>query len=101
VRHAAAPGVVGAAPSDLPIARALKCEIEWLERQYPQIEDVLPCAVAGGAFIPRAFMMAGDRDPLYGQMELGFEGALDSEALEAAARTLLGVMRGSACGTPA
>src|SRR5258705_5397878 len=41
VRHADAPGAGGRSPSDLPLAGLSQGEIEWLERQYPPIEDVL------------------------------------------------------------
>jgi len=42
VQHADAPGAGGRSPSDLPLRGFRRGEIEWLERQYPQIEDVLP-----------------------------------------------------------
>src|SRR5262249_12351341 len=42
VRHADAPGAGGRSPSDLPLVGLSQGEIEWLERQYPHIEDVLP-----------------------------------------------------------
>src|SRR5262249_25681056 len=42
VGHAASPGAGGRSPSDLPLVGLTQAEIDRLERQYPQIEDVLP-----------------------------------------------------------
>ena len=36
------PGAGGRTPSDLPLVALSQAEIERLERQYPQIEDILP-----------------------------------------------------------
>src|SRR5262249_17997480 len=42
VGHAALPEAGGRSPSDLPLVALTQGEIERLERQYRQIEDVLP-----------------------------------------------------------
>jgi len=90
VRHADAPGAGGRSPSDLPLAGLSQGEIEWLERQYPQIEDVLPLSPLQEGLLFHALYDAQAPDLYTVQLELGLEGALDSEALEAAAEALLG-----------
>src|SRR6266478_2972358 len=61
-----------------------------LERQYPQIEDVLPLSPLQEGLLFHALYDAQAPDLYTVQLELGLEGALDSEALEAAAEALLG-----------
>src|SRR5260370_799674 len=90
VRHGDAPGAGGRSPSDLPLAGLSQGEIEWLERQYPQIEDVLPLSPLQEGLLFHALYDAQAPDLYTVQLELGLEGALDSEALEAAAEALLG-----------
>src|SRR5262249_17748605 len=89
VGHAALPAAGGRSPSDLPLVALSQGEIERLGRQYPQIEDVLPLSpVQEGLPVPPPFDWPA-ADGLFGQLELGLEGAFESEALEAAVEALL------------
>ena len=89
VRHAAAPGAGGRSPSDLPLVSLSQTEIEGLERAYPEIEDVLPLTPLQEGLLFHALYDAQAADVYTVQLELGLEGALDSEALEAAVAGLL------------
>ncbi|HZC78770.1 MAG TPA: condensation domain-containing protein, partial [Ktedonobacterales bacterium] len=89
VRHAAAPGTGGRSPSDLPLVGLTQGEIERLERHYPQIEDVLPLSPLQEGLLFHALYDVQAADVYMVQLELGLEGALDSEALEAAVGALL------------
>src|SRR6184192_908300 len=84
VRHAAAPGAGGRSPSDLPLVVLSLGEIEWLERQYAPIEDVLPLSPLQEGLLFHALYDAQTPDLYTVQLELGLEGALDSARLEAA-----------------
>src|SRR5207237_7203588 len=84
VRHAAAPGAGGRSPSDLPLVSLSQSEIEGLERAYGEIEDVLPLTPLQEGLLFHALYDAQAADVYTVQLELGLEGALDSEALEAA-----------------
>ncbi|TMJ98089.1 MAG: non-ribosomal peptide synthetase, partial [Alphaproteobacteria bacterium] len=90
VRHAAAPGAGGRSPSDLPLVVLSLGEIEWLERQYAPIEDVLPLSPLQEGLLFHALYDAQTPDLYTVQLELGLEGALDSARLEAAVEALLG-----------
>src|SRR5215475_485940 len=90
VQHADAPGAGGRSPSDLPLVGLLQGEIEWLERQYPHIEDVLPLSPLQEGLLFHALYDAQAPDLYTVQLELGLEGGLDSAALEASLEALLG-----------
>src|SRR5919109_788704 len=89
VRHAEQPGAGGRSPSDLPLVSLSQAEIERLERDYPQLEDVLPLSPLQEGLLFHALYDAQAADVYTVQLELGLEGALDSEALEAALAGLL------------
>ena len=89
VRHAAAPGAGGRSPSDLPLVSLSQTEIEGLEREYAEIEDVLPLTPLQEGLLFHALYDAQAADVYTVQLELGLEGALDSEALEAAVAGVL------------
>jgi len=89
VRHAAAPGAGGRSPSDLPLVSLSQSEIEGLERAYGEIEDVLPLTPLQEGLLFHALYDAQAADVYTVQLELGLEGALDSEALEAAVASML------------
>src|SRR5690349_18058199 len=89
VGHAAAPGAGGRSPSDLPLVALTQGEIERLERHYPRIEDVLPLSPLQEGLLFHALYDAQAPDVYTVQLELGLEGTLDSEALEAAVEALL------------
>src|SRR5262249_32923422 len=77
---------------DLPLVALTQGEIERLERQYAQIEDVLPLSPLQEGLLFHALYdaQAPDVYDVYTvQLELGLEGALDSAALEAAVEALL------------
>ena len=57
VRHAAQPDAGGRSPSDLPLVALTQGEIEQLEKQYPQIEDVLPLTPLQEGCCSMRFMM--------------------------------------------
>ncbi|HEX3220805.1 MAG TPA: condensation domain-containing protein, partial [Candidatus Limnocylindria bacterium] len=88
VRHAERPGAGGRSPSDLPLVSLSQGEIERLERQYA-IEDVLPLSPLQEGLLFHALYDAQAADVYTVQLELGLEGWLDSEALEAAVAALL------------
>ena len=89
VRHAERPGVGGRSPSDLPLVSLSQGEIERLERQYAPIEDVLPLSPLQEGLLFHALYDAQAADVYTVQLELGLEGSLDSEGLEAAVGALL------------
>src|SRR5205823_3195096 len=78
-----------AAASDLSLVALAQAEIEGLERHYPQIEDILPLSPLQEGLLFHALYDAQGPD-LY-TMQIGFalEGALESEALRAAAAALV------------
>src|SRR5262249_62134740 len=88
-RQAAAAGAGGRSPSDLPLVSLSQTEIEGLERAYPEIEDVLPLTPLQEGLLFHALYDAQAADVYTVQLELGLEGALDSEALETAVAGLL------------
>ena len=89
VRHTERPGAGGRSPSDLPLLALTQDEIERLEREYPQLEDILPLTPLQEGLLFHALYDAQSPDVYMVQLEFGLEGALDGEALRAAARALL------------
>ena len=89
VRHVEQPGAGGRSPSDLPLVALSQGEIERLERQYPQIEDVLPLSPLQEGLLFHALYDAQAPDLYTVQMVLALEGVLDSATLQAAAQALL------------
>ena len=89
VRHAERPGAGGRTPSDLPLVRLTQSEIEQLEQQYPRIDDILPLAPLQEGLLFHALYDAQAPDVYTIQLVLNLAGALDGEALAAAARGLL------------
>ena len=83
------PGAGGRSPSDLPLLGLTQDEIERLEREYPQIEDILPLSPLQEGLLFHALYDAQSPDVYMVQLEFGLEGALDGEALRAAAQALL------------
>ena len=89
VRHAAQPGAGGRTPSDLPLVALSQAEIERLEREHPGLEDILPLAPLQEGLLFHALYAAQGPDVYNTQLVLGLDGALDGEALRAAADALL------------
>src|SRR5262249_29373404 len=77
VGHAALPAAGGRSPSDLPLVALSQGEIERLERQYPQIADVLPLSPLQEGLLFHALYDAQAPDVYMVQLELGLEGALE------------------------
>jgi hypothetical protein len=96
VRHVAQDGAGGRSPSDLPLVDLTQTEIEGLERAQPRLSDVLPLSPLQEGLLFHALYDARSLDVYMVQLELGLEGALDSEALRAAVRALLGRQRACA-----
>ncbi len=86
VRHAERPDAGGRTPSDLPLVRLTQSEIEQLERQYPRIDDILPLAPLQEGLLFHALYDAQAPDVYTIQLVLNLTGALDGDALAAAAR---------------
>ena len=89
VRHASAPGAGGRTPSDLPLVALSQDEIEQIEREYPQIEDILPLSPLQEGLLFHANYDAQAADVYTVQLDLSLEGPLDSAALRAAAQALV------------
>ena len=89
VRHAAAPGAGGRSPSDLPLLALSQDEIEDLERQYPQLEEILPLSPLQQGLLFHALYDAQAADVYTVQLVLALRGALDRTALQAAVAKLL------------
>ena len=70
VRHAAQPGAGGRSPSDLPLVALTQGEIERLEREYPQIEDILPLSPLQEGLLFHALYDAQAPDVYTVQLEL-------------------------------
>ncbi|WP_189998507.1 amino acid adenylation domain-containing protein, partial [Streptomyces vinaceus] len=87
--HAATPTAGGLTPSDLPLVDLGQAEIDALEAGEPGVEDVLPLSPLQEGLLFHS-LFAQDEDDVYAvQLSADVEGAFDSEALQAAARTLL------------
>ena len=90
VRHAAQAGAGGRSPSDLPLVDLTQGEIERLERQYPQIEDILPLSPLQEGLLFHALYDARAPDVYTVQLDLELEGALDGAVLEASLQAVVG-----------
>jgi amino acid adenylation domain-containing protein/non-ribosomal peptide synthase protein (TIGR01720 family) len=85
----AATAVGGRIPSDLPLVVLTQAEVERLEREYPDLEDVLPLAPLQDGLLFHA-LYAGDQTDAYAvDLRIEIRGAVDAERLEAAVRALV------------
>ena len=89
VRHVAQPGAGGRSPSDLPLVALTQGEIERLEREHPQLEDILPLSPLQEGLLFHALYDAQAPDVYTVQLDLELVGALDGAALALAAQALL------------
>ncbi|HEY4972813.1 MAG TPA: condensation domain-containing protein, partial [Steroidobacteraceae bacterium] len=89
VRHAAEPEAGGRTPSDLPLVALSQGEIERLERDYPQLEDILPLSPLQEGLLFHALYDAQGPDVYTVQLVLGLDGPLDAAVLKAAVGALL------------
>ena len=89
MRHTEQPGAGGRSPCDLPLVALTQGEIDRLEREHPQIEDILPLTPLQEGLLFHALYDAQSPDVYMVQLALGLDGALDSEVLRASAQALL------------
>ena len=89
VRHAAQLGAGGRTPSDLPLVSLSQAEIDRLEREAPQIEDILPLSPLQEGLLFHALFDAQGPDIYTMQVAFVLEGPLESSALQTAAETLV------------
>ena len=89
VRHAEQPNAGGRTPSDLPLVALSQDEIEGLERQYPQLEDILPLSPLQEGLLFHALYDARAPDVYTVQLVLALQGRLDEDGLKAAAQALI------------
>ncbi|MFF2554470.1 amino acid adenylation domain-containing protein [Nocardia sp. NPDC058058] len=87
--HLNSPDAGGAVPSDFPLVRASRREIDDLERRYGRLADVLPCTpLQSGLYFHSA--LAGAQTDAYSiQAVLRLAGLIDEQRLRAAAAALL------------
>ena len=83
VKHASQAGAGGRSPSDLPLVALTQGELEELERQYPQLEDVLPLSPLQEGLLFHALYDARGPDVYTVQLDLELLGELDVVRLEA------------------
>ena len=95
------PGAGGRTPCDLPLVALTQAEIERLESTEAQIEDILPLSPLQEGLLFHALYDAQAPDVYTVQLELGLDGPLDSDALQAAARALVRPTCQPARGLPA
>ena len=89
VSHVMLPGAGGRTPSDLPLVSLSQAEIERIEELYPRIEDILPLSPLQEGLLFHALYEAQGPDIYTLQVVFDVDGALDSEALHAAANALV------------
>ena len=89
VRHARRPAPAGARRPICRWLRSRRARSSRLERQYPQIEDILPLSPLQEGLLFHALYDAQAPDVYTVQLDLGLEGPLDGAALEAAAQALV------------
>ena len=89
VRHVAQPGAGGRSPSDLPLVALTQGEIERLEREHPQLEDILPLSPLQEGLLFHALYDAQAPDVYTVQLDLELVGTLDGAALALAAQALI------------
>ncbi|MFJ1680705.1 amino acid adenylation domain-containing protein [Streptomyces sp. NPDC088251] len=87
--HAATPAAGGLTPSDLALVDLGQAEIDELEATEWGVEDVLPLSPLQEGLLFHSLFAGGDDDVYAVQLAADVEGPFDSEALRAAARTLL------------
>ncbi|RKN04858.1 non-ribosomal peptide synthetase [Streptomyces radicis] len=98
--HAVEPGAGGRTPSDFPLVGLDQGHIEWLEREHPGLDEILPVSSLQQGMLYHLLLGAlnasEDGDPgdaphsLYTvQFWLELDGDLDADAMRAAGRALL------------
>ncbi|RBM10740.1 non-ribosomal peptide synthetase [Streptomyces sp. PT12] len=98
--HAIEPGAGGRTPSDFPLVSLDQEHIEWLEREHPGLDEILPVSSLQQGMLYHLLLGAlnasDDGDPgdaphsLYTvQFWLELDGDLDADAMRAAGRALL------------
>ena len=80
VRHSEQPGAGGRSPSDLPLLALTQGEIERVEREHPQIEEMLPLSpLQEGLLFHALYDVAVARTSIRCNWSLAFAGPLDSD----------------------
>ena len=82
--HAAEPGAGGRTPSDFDLLTLSQAEIERLEREYIDLEDLLPLSPLQEGLLFHATYAAGAADVYLVQLAMELDGSLDRSALQAA-----------------
>ena len=80
----------GRSPDSFPLVALSQAEIDRLERQYPQIEDILPLSPLQEGLLFHALYDAQAPDLYTVQLVLALQGPLDGAALQAAVQALIG-----------
>ena len=85
----AQPEAGGRTPSDLPLVELSQAEIERLERDYPQLEDILPLSPLQEGLLFHALYDARGPDLYTVQLALELEGVLDAVRLAASLQAVV------------
>ena len=84
------PEAGGRGPDAFPLVVLSQAEIDRLERQYPQIEDILPLSPLQEGLLFHALYDAQAPDLYTVQLVLALQGPLDGATLQAAVQALIG-----------
>ena len=84
------PEAGGRGPDAFPLVALSQAEIDRLERQYPQIEDILPLSPLQEGLLFHALYDAQAPDVYTVQLVLALQGPLDGATLQAAVQALIG-----------
>ena len=84
------PEAGGRGPDAFPLVVLSQAEIDRLERQYPQIEDILPLSPLQEGLLFHALYDAQAPDLYTVQLVLALQGPLDGVMLQAAVQALIG-----------
>ncbi|MEO5875281.1 MAG: amino acid adenylation domain-containing protein [Streptosporangiaceae bacterium] len=88
-RHAAGPDAGGLTPSDVPLARLGRAELDGLLARYPGTADVLPLSPLQEGLVFHAVFDPDTADVYTSLFHVDLDGDLDPAVLEAAVATLL------------
>ena len=87
--HAAEPGAGGHTPSDFDLVTLSQTEIERLEREYPNLEDLLPLSPLQQGLLFHASYASQAADVYVVQLAMDLDGALHEPVMKAAVRELV------------
>ncbi|MFI6579569.1 amino acid adenylation domain-containing protein [Embleya sp. NPDC050493] len=89
-RHAAKPGAGGLTPSDVPLVRVSRRDLEAWEESHPGLVDVWPLTPAQSGILFHSVMAESSFDAYRIQLVLHLSGAVVPERMRAAGQALLG-----------